>query len=46
MDNLELRGYLGRPECHSQIEYIDQNNIGRSSRPNPVTYVGAFDNDP
>lgn len=26
-----------------EIEYIDQNPIGRSSRSNPVTYVKAFD---
>ena len=27
----------------NQIEYIDQNPIGRSSRSNPVTYVKAYD---
>jgi len=26
-----------------QIEYVDQNSIGRSSRSNPVTYIGAYD---
>jgi excinuclease ABC subunit A len=26
-----------------QIEYVDQNPIGRSSRSNPVTYVKAYD---
>ncbi|RRO26144.1 excinuclease ABC subunit UvrA [Flavobacteriaceae bacterium 14752] len=26
-----------------QVEYIDQNPIGRSSRSNPVTYVKAYD---
>ncbi len=26
-----------------QIEYIDQNPIGKSSRSNPVTYIKAFD---
>jgi excinuclease ABC subunit A len=25
------------------IEYVDQNSIGRSSRSNPVTYIGAYD---
>ena len=43
MDNLELRGISGDLGAISQIEYVDQNNIGRSSRSNPVTYVGAFD---
>jgi len=27
----------------SQLEYIDQNPIGRSSRSNPVTYIKAYD---
>ncbi len=27
----------------SHIEYVDQNPIGKSSRSNPVTYVGAYD---
>ncbi|MDO4789998.1 MAG: excinuclease ABC subunit UvrA [Porphyromonas sp.] len=26
-----------------RIEYVDQNAIGKSSRSNPVTYVGAYD---
>ncbi len=26
-----------------QIEFIDQNPIGRSSRSNPVTYIKAYD---
>ncbi|TVR36444.1 MAG: ATP-binding cassette domain-containing protein, partial [Cryomorphaceae bacterium] len=28
----------------AQIEYVNQNPIGKSSRSNPVTYVKAFDN--
>ena len=43
MDHLELRSISGDLKSISQIEYVDQNNIGRSSRSNPVTYVGAFD---
>ena len=31
MDNLELRGISGDLGAISQIEYVDQNNIGRSS---------------
>lgn len=27
----------------SQVEYIDQNPIGKSSRSNPVTYIKAYD---
>lgn len=26
-----------------QLEFVDQNPIGKSSRSNPVTYVKAFD---
>lgn len=26
-----------------QVEYVDQNNIARSSRSNPCIYIGAFD---
>ncbi|WP_373763361.1 excinuclease ABC subunit UvrA [Porphyromonas loveana] len=25
------------------IQYVDQNNFGRSTRSNPVTYIGAYD---
>jgi len=27
----------------SAIEFVDQNSIGKSSRSNPVTYIGAYD---
>ncbi len=43
MDNLpckELRGSLGQVK---QVEYVDQNNIGRNSRSNPCIYLGAYD---
>jgi excinuclease ABC subunit A len=36
----ELSGGLGRIK---QIEIVDQNPIGKSSRSNPVTYVKAYD---
>lgn len=36
----ELSGELAKVE---QIEYVDQNPIGRSSRSNPVTYIKAYD---
>jgi excinuclease ABC subunit A len=26
-----------------EIEFVDQNSIGKSSRSNPVTYIGAYD---
>lgn len=35
-----IRGDLSRID---HIEYVDQNNIGRNSRSNPATYIGAFD---
>lgn len=27
----------------AEVEYVDQNNIGRNSRSNPVTFIGAYD---
>ncbi|KGN67922.1 excinuclease ABC subunit UvrA [Porphyromonas sp. COT-108 OH1349] len=30
-------------EYIERVEYVDQNAIGKSSRSNPVTYVGAYD---
>ncbi len=40
VDCTSLTGDLSRIKA---IEYIDQNTIGKSSRSNPVTYVGAYD---
>ena len=43
----ETAGYLGEitgnPERIKDIEFVDQNPIGKSSRSNPVTYLKAFD---
>ena len=36
-------GFEGDFQKIKQIEYIDQNPIGRSSRSNPVTYIKAYD---
>ncbi len=33
----------GDVDAISQIELVDQNPIGKSSRSNPVTYVKAYD---
>lgn len=43
LDNLLFEDLTGDFKEINQIEYVDQNNIGKSSRSNPVTYVGAFD---
>ncbi|MEJ7766399.1 MAG: excinuclease ABC subunit UvrA [Chitinophagaceae bacterium] len=37
------KGITGDVESISQIEMIDQNPIGKSSRSNPVTYIKAYD---
>ncbi len=37
------RAVTGDIESLSQIEMIDQNPIGKSSRSNPVTYIKAYD---
>jgi excinuclease ABC subunit A len=36
-------GIFGNTDLVSQVEMVDQNPIGRSSRSNPVTYVKAWD---
>ncbi len=36
-------GIFGNIDLISQVEMVDQNPIGRSSRSNPVTYVKAWD---
>ncbi|MFC4209585.1 excinuclease ABC subunit UvrA [Pedobacter lithocola] len=36
-------GIFGNTDLISQVEMVDQNPIGRSSRSNPVTYVKAWD---
>ena len=36
-------GLAGDVEMIRKIEFIDQNPIGTSSRSNPVTYIGAYD---
>lgn len=36
-------GIYGNIDLVSQVELVDQNPIGRSSRSNPVTYVKAWD---
>jgi excinuclease ABC subunit A len=37
------KAITGDVDCISQIEMIDQNPIGKSSRSNPVTYIKAYD---
>jgi excinuclease ABC subunit A len=37
------RAITGDTEYISQIELVDQNPIGKSSRSNPVTYIKAYD---
>ena len=37
------RGLTGDIDLITQVELVDQNPIGRSSRSNPVTYIKAYD---
>ena len=37
------KAITGDIDCISQIELVDQNPIGKSSRSNPVTYIKAYD---
>lgn len=39
----DFDGFSGNLDKLKNIEFVDQNPIGKSSRSNPVTYVGAFD---
>ena len=43
IDAIECEDIVGDVGDISAIEYVDQNSIGRSSRSNPVTYIGAYD---
>ncbi len=42
-DTGKYRALTGGTERITQVEIIDQNPIGKSSRSNPVTYVKAYD---
>lgn len=39
----QFTGLEGNLDKIKQVEFIDQNPIGRSSRSNPVTYIKAYD---
>ncbi len=41
--NVDCKSIAGDLNMIKAIEYVDQNSIGKSSRSNPVTYVGAYD---
>lgn len=43
IDTLPLSALHGDLKLIRQIEYVDQNNIARSSRSNPSIYIGAFE---
>jgi len=40
---VECKEITGDVKRIQSIEYVDQHSIGRSSRSNPVTYIGAYD---
>lgn len=42
-DDYETENLSGDVNAISAVEYIDQNPIGKSTRSNPVTYIGAWD---
>lgn len=41
--NVDCQSIVGDLKMIKAIEFVDQNSIGKSSRSNPVTYVGAYD---
>ena len=40
---VDCSGLEGDIKLIKDIEFVDQNSIGKSSRSNPVTYIGAYD---
>ena len=40
---VDCSGLEGDLKLIKNIEFVDQNSIGKSSRSNPVTYIGAYD---
>lgn len=40
---VDCSGLEGDMKMIQGIEFVDQNSIGKSSRSNPVTYIGAYD---
>ena len=40
---VDCSGLEGDMHLIKSIEFVDQNSIGKSSRSNPVTYIGAYD---
>ncbi|MEG1543584.1 MAG: excinuclease ABC subunit UvrA [Tannerellaceae bacterium] len=40
---VDCKALTGDLQLISAIEFVDQNSIGKSSRSNPVTYIGAYD---
>jgi excinuclease ABC subunit A len=43
LEQVEFSGISGDIKMAKNVEYVDQNPIGRSSRSNPVTYLKAYD---
>ena len=41
--SVECSGIEGDLKMITDVKYVDQNSIGKSSRSNPVTYIGAYD---
>ena len=41
--SVECSSITGDTRQVQAIEFVDQNSIGKSSRSNPVTYIGAYD---
>ena len=41
--SVECSALEGDLQLISAVEFVDQNSIGKSSRSNPVTYIGAYD---
>ncbi|MDO4771651.1 excinuclease ABC subunit UvrA [Porphyromonas sp.] len=43
IDSIACDSITGNLADVKALEYVDQNSLGKSSRSNPVTYIGAYD---
>lgn len=43
IESIACEGITGNTTDIKAVEYIDQNSIGKNTRSNPVTYIGAYD---
>ncbi len=43
LQGIPCKGIEGDLKMLTEVQYVDQNSIGKSTRSNPATYIGAYD---